>query len=239
MNLTAALQATRRRIARAPLRGEVTRIVREALLRGDLEPGSGIHESQLADSLGVSRTPLREALLALEREGFLRSEPGRGFFVAPLTRADAEEIYPLLWTLEGLALHATPPLSATRLDALEKINRKLADSARDPEEALRLDRRWHETLLADCRSRRALQLIESLRDQAGRYEYAFMKHSGSIILSVEQHRELLEALRAERKGTALGILERNWRISLQFLIPWLSRSERPTVKPRGARGRRT
>jgi DNA-binding GntR family transcriptional regulator len=176
--------------------------------------------------MGVSRTPLREALLGLEREGFLSSEAGRGFFVLPLTLQDAEDLYPILWALEGAALEVTGPIGAPRLVELRSINEDLKRAGADGLEALRLDRLWHDTLLAGCSNARMLSLIATLKDQARRYEAAYMQDSGRIILSTLQHEEVMRALEARDLPRARRDLERNWRVSLEFLAPWLGRKPR-------------
>ncbi|HEV8128807.1 MAG TPA: GntR family transcriptional regulator [Candidatus Eisenbacteria bacterium] len=222
---TAPAYSVRSAIARAPLRSEVRKLLLEEILRGDLAPAAGITEAELSARIGVSRTPLREALLSLEREGFLTATPGRGFSVRPLTRADAEEIYPLLWTLEQLALRLAWPIARPRQVELEQANRRLESARRDPMIALARDREWHSLLLADCKNRRLLASIANLKDQAARYEDAFMRHSGQIITSVDQHRHILTAARRNDLDAALRLLEENWRVSLEFLGPWLDRQE--------------
>jgi DNA-binding GntR family transcriptional regulator len=208
-------------IERAPLRREVRRVLLDRILRGDIAPGSSIHESDLAIDLGVSRTPLREALLGLEREGFLRSEAGRGFFAAPLTAEDAGELYPILWTLEGLALASSPAPAPSRLTELTRINADLARFERIPERALDLDRIWHDTLLSGCTNRQLVVMTDVLKDQARRYERAYMEDSGRVFVSTQQHEDILRALGAGQRDEAVRLLETNWRVSLDFLLPWL------------------
>lgn len=210
------------RILRIPLRSEVKRLLLEGLLHGDPAPGSAVNETELSVKLGVSRTPLREALLALERERFIGSDPGKGFYVVPLTAREVEEIYPIIWTLEGLALRSTGVVRPARLEELARINGQLERAKAAPDAALRSDRLWHDTLLAGCANQRLLESIQDLKNQAHRYEYAYMKHSGKLITSVEQHREIIEALRDGDRRRAISLLERNWRVSLEFLIPWLA-----------------
>lgn len=209
------------RISRAPLRSEIRRVLLERILDGAIAPGASMNESELALALGVSRTPLREALLGLEREGFLTSETGRGFFVVPLTVRDAQDLYSLLWTLEGAALAASSTFDRERLSELRAVNAELKQAERDPGEALRLDRRWHDTLLRGCVNARVLTLINTLKDQAQRYETAYMQCSGRIILSTRQHEAIVKALEAGDRRTACEELEKNWRVSLEFLVPWL------------------
>src|SRR2546423_2848361 len=129
-------------IPRAPLRAEVRRALIETLTRGDPPPGTPLSEPALAAGLGISRTPLREALLGLAHEGLLETTPGRGLSVAPLTSREVEEIYPMLWTLEGLALRSGPLPDDHALDALERLNESLGRAQEDAEVALETDRAW-------------------------------------------------------------------------------------------------
>ena len=218
--------ATRPPIIRTPLRTEVRRLLLTGLLRGDPPPGSGINEAELAGRLGVSRTPLREALLDLEREGMIAIAPGRGFSVQPLTTQDAEEIYPILYSLEAMALHGIASHPATRLKELERLNERLAAASGDGERALALDGEWHATLLQDCSNRRLMGLLQTLKNQAYRYEFAFMSYSGKVISSVRQHRDIIRALRRKDLEEACALLRANWIVSLEFLRPWLAQRER-------------
>src|SRR4028119_956924 len=104
-------------ITRVPLREQVHHAIIGRILREELAPGARLSDSALAGELGVSRTPVREALLRLEREGFLEVDVGRGFFVKPLSAGEVREVYPILWTLEVLALRTTLPPSRARLAA--------------------------------------------------------------------------------------------------------------------------
>ena len=220
-------------LERAPLRDRVRRIVQRAIVRGTLAPGGDVNEAELAARLGVSRTPLREALLGLEAEGYLRSTAGRGFSIMPLTERDVEEIYPLLWTLESLALRNSPPADKAALDRLAAINRELGDAS--GERALSLDRKWHETLLAGCSNRHLLETIALYKDLAERYELAYMRHSGSIPVSAKQHRAIVAALRKGDLATAAAQLEENWRVSQEFLIPWIRGATAPVPARRARR----
>lgn len=230
MNSTSAAPyaSARPPIVRTPLRTEVRRLLLAGLLHGDPAPGSGINEAELAARLGVSRTPLREALLDLEREGMIAIAPGRGFSVRPLTARDVEEIYPILYSLETLALAQIPTHAASRLKELERLNTRLEAARNDADRALALDREWHATLLADSSNRRLLGLLDSLKNQAYRYEFAFMRYSGKVISSVRQHRDIVRALRRGDSDAASALLKANWIVSLEFLRPWLARAERPS-----------
>src|ERR1041384_548116 len=122
----------------APIRADLRRIVLERIVRGELAPGVRIKESRLAEELGTSRTPLREALIHLEQEGFVRSELAHGFSVESLSGREVRETYPILWTLEVLALRSSGNVIYSLLGELSKINAELANSG-EPEARLRLD----------------------------------------------------------------------------------------------------
>jgi DNA-binding GntR family transcriptional regulator len=208
-------------IARTNLRCTIRDRLLDGLMRGGLAPGVSLNEPALAAELGVSRTPLREALVALTHEGFLHAHPGRGFFATPLRASEAEEIYPIVWTLEGLALRLAAPLPPAQVDQLERLNARLAKTA-DAWRALGLDRQWHAELLSGCPNRRLLQNLDTLKAQAFRYEYAYFRDSGRIVTSSDQHEAILASVRAGKLDGALARLEGNWRVSLEFLRPWLA-----------------
>lgn len=214
-----------RPIVRIPIRSEVRRILLEGMLRGDPAPGSPINESELSGFLGVSRTPLREALLGLVGEGFLLSSPGRGFFVLPLSAKEVENLYPIIAALEGLALRSSPGPSKAEIQRLNEINQELAHERDNWKAALRADERWHEALLSRCGNGRLLETIRTLKYHAQRYESAYMRHSGTIIESVAQHRAIIRALRAGDMESAARFLDANWKISQDFLLPWLRNQE--------------
>src|SRR6516165_11700079 len=93
-------------ITKRPLREDVHAALRIRIVEGQLLPGSRLQDVQLAGELGVSRTPIREALLRLAGEGLVENDPNRGFFVAPLRREEIREIYPIVWALN--AWRSTP-----------------------------------------------------------------------------------------------------------------------------------
>ena len=104
-------------ITRSTLRQEVRAAVLERLVSGQLAPGARVNETNLARELGVSATPVREALLSLEAQRFLRSTPGKGFAVAPLDAAEVHDIYSVLAVLDTQALRLAGPRGA-RLEEL-------------------------------------------------------------------------------------------------------------------------
>jgi len=201
----------------APIRSDLRRRVLARILNGELSPGARIVESRLAEELGASRTPLREALIHLEQEGFVRSTLAQGFTVEPLSGRELRETYPIVWTLECLALRSSGAGVASVLPALTRVNEALA-AATDAETRLQLDAEWHETLISTCPNQRLNGMIASLRTSIRRYERLFMSEDDLVVESVDQHRRIVEALSARDLATAEAVLTANWRDGLELLL---------------------
>ena len=209
-----------RPITRVPLRDQVHHAIVGRILRDDLKPGARISDTALARELGVSRTPIREALLRLEREGFLQADVGRGFFVKPLSVREVREVYPVLWTLEVLALRTCAPLTAARRAELDRINAALEGESQ-PERRIDLDSAWHQALLETCGNDYLLGLIASLKSVIRRYEYAYMQNAGYIPVSTRTHEQIAELVAAGNLDAAMPLLENNWRFTMESLLGWL------------------
>ncbi|MFW6085514.1 MAG: GntR family transcriptional regulator [Gemmatimonadota bacterium] len=206
---------------REPLRETIRRELTERIVTGDLASGGPIRLVATASEMGVSVTPLRESLVQLELDGFVENDPGRGYSVTRMTSAEINEIYPLIWTLEALALRTAPPPEEA-FDVLTDLNGRFR-TCDDAREAQRLDREWHRTLLDRCPNRTLLDFLDVLKRRATRYEVAFMREvrrTGSSE-SADQHDEIVCALREPDMETAVEVLERNWRSGPETLIPWL------------------
>src|SRR6476469_7539926 len=154
------------RLVPSSLHQEVADELRERIFDGELAPGSFIDEIALCEDMGISRTPLREALKVLTAEGLVRHEPRRGCFVAEVTEQDLDEIFPVIALLEGrcaheAALHATD----AELEALDVLHAKLSRHAK----ARRINDYYetnfviHETIIALAGNRWLAQVIADLR----------------------------------------------------------------------------
>ncbi len=204
-----------------PLREDVRQMVLERLWRGELAPGSRINESSLATELGVSRTPLREALFRLEQEGFVRADMARGFLVMPLTAREIREIYPILWSLEGLALRSAGHAAAGDAAELEQLNNAFAQVDHAPEHMLELDTRWHQALVHRCPNQRLLAMIASLKQVIYRYEWAYMRNMKLRESSFMQHQEIIKQLAVGEIKQAVMLLEAHWRFGMDALLQQL------------------
>lgn len=199
------------------LRQDVVPEVRENILVGRLKPGAKIIESRLATSLGVSRTPVREALLHLEREGLVRSDLRRGFTVEPLSVREVRETYPLLAALECHAVRTSDSFLPPVLPALKRINAQFR-RARSAQQALNLDTRWHDTLISPSNNSRLAGLITSLRRAIRRYEFIYMSDTTLLPASADQHDAILDALRKRNMQTALEAIEANYVLGMRVIL---------------------
>lgn len=208
---------------RQPLRDQIRAQLRDDLLKGRLRAGEQIRLAPLAERLAVSPTPAREALTQLEAEGWVVLYPNRGFFVAPVTVEEAEALYPVLAGLEGLALELQDPLPAELPNQLRAINGEMAAAAAadDATLAFECDRRWHEALVDSCANPFLLVHLRSVRQRAERYERAYMRDSGRVPGSTEDHAGIIAALEAWPERVP-GLLREHWRLSLDFVRTWLA-----------------
>ena len=215
------------RIQRENLRDKVRDEVRDRIVHGGLAPGSALREPVLSESLGVSRTPLREALLQLEREGMVRSTPARGFRVSPLTVEEVDEIFPVVGALQGLALRQGGAPADGELCRLREINDIIATgSAAGAEVVFAQDIEWHRRLLAPCTNGRLQALIATMHDATKRYDLAYFREAGDARVSASEHAAILDALEGGDTEHAARLLEAHWALSADPLREWLTSKER-------------
>jgi len=200
--------------------------LRTLLIEHHLEPGARLVEAQLCAELGVSRTPVREALFVLEREGFVKSDPARGFTVRHLNSQEVRELYPIIWTLETLALKLTEERLKTSLPALKSANKQFLSNRNNPEKSVYLDTRFHEALTSECRNKHLLEQLQNLRALVMRYEFAYMNESSWREESAQQHAQIIDAIENSKLQSAIALLEANWRTGMERIANWLDWKKR-------------
>lgn len=203
---------------------ELASAVRDMIFDGRLAAGSRINEVHLATDLGVSRTPLREALASLLSEGALLHLPRRGYFVRELTAEEVEEIYPIRAYLDPEALRLAGLPAADRLARLETINADLR-KARSARRAIRLDDQWHFTLWGDCPNRVLVSLIEQFMRRTRRYELALMGQRENVARTVESKTRILDHLRQGAMDAACRRLRRSLMDARKPILRWLRERE--------------
>lgn len=195
------------------LRDHIEEKIRAAILRGIFQPGDHLVETAIAEQLGVSRAPVREALSALERAGLVVCVPRRGYFVIDFTEKDVEEIYSLRLLLElGALRRAVPRITEEDLEELQDLVDRLGESARRmqaAEETVALDLSFHGLLCKLADHERLLSCWDNLRAQAQLLVGVTTKtHYDHPEQPGELHQQILDAIRdrdlprAERLLTA-------------------------------------
>lgn len=198
-------------ITRHPLGDQVYLQLLSRIERGTLPSASKLRDGAIAIELGVSRTPVREALVRLAREGILSAEPGKGFRLTPMTSTELRDIASILAALEPLALDQSPEPSKDRLDRLGEVVRRLEQTRGDIAACVELDDQFHRVLLDGCPNRRLLGLLDTLRRSLRRYLHHYLQRGGRVSLSTVQHTRIAEALGKGDRAGARQLLERKWR----------------------------
>lgn len=207
-------------ISRHRARDQV-RAVLEALIRkGELSGGTRLEEQELSRRIGVSRTPLREALIALEEDGLVQSSPNKGFSVVHANEALVREIYPILAALEGAALRLSAPLLMAALPDLKAINDSLS-RATNKSRQYELDMNFHDRLTCGCGNPRLLKLLETHWTQARRFDGAHRRGTANREGSCREHAEILRAIEMGQFGAAVETLTTHWRKGEDVVINWL------------------
>lgn len=194
--------------------------VRGMICDGALAPGRRINEVHLAQSLGISRTPLREALNRLAAEGAIEARARLGFFVRPLTREEFEQVYDIRPLLDPEALRLAGVPSAARIAELEKLNRKLS-AVRDAKAAVLLDDSWHLALIENCPNKILLDLINAMMVRTRRYEIALWREIKQAYRASEDHDAILASLRAGDLDAASAALQQNMKSGRAPMLAWL------------------
>ena len=215
MNHPPAVAPARRR----GLADEVADRIRDAIFNGGYAPGTQLREVELAAAMDVSRGPVREALLRLEREGLVRSEWHRGATVTDLTPDDVAELDSLRGALEALAVQRVTE-HATDAD-LDRIDHAVAlmDRAADEHEMVRADLAFHDAVYAAAHHRRLAEAWAAIRNQVHLFLLTRITLSTTDYLAhiPAEHRELAGTLRARNAGTALTAFAEHRRHAFEIL----------------------
>lgn len=180
-----------------PLREVVCETLRDAIRKGVLAPGERLMEIQLAEELGVSRTPVREAIRKLELEGYVIMMPRRGTYVANLSIRDVNEVFEIRTTLDSLACG----LAAERItdEELEHLQRLLVAIGgyiedNDMDKIVETDMEFHDLLYQASRNSRLIGIIFNLCEQLTRFRSTSMSYPGRLQATHEEHCRIVEAI---------------------------------------------
>ena len=195
-----------------PLRDVVFNTLREAILHGELKPGERLMEISLANRLGVSRTPVREAIRKLELEGLVIMIPRKGAQVAQITEQDLNDVLEVRLGLEELAMQ----FACERID--EEHLQEIARAAQDFEDLMeegditdlaQADVHFHELIYQATQNQRLIQIINNLREQMYRYRIEYLKDQQVYEKLLSEHEEIIRHIEKGEKDEAARVVSRH------------------------------
>lgn len=193
-----------------PLREIVFGTMRNAIIEGDFKPGQRLMEVQLAEQMGVSRTPVREAIRKLELEGLVVMVPRKGAYVAGLSSEDIKEVVEIRAVLEGFAAkqaanNSTDKVISTLREVLINFEKAVAEN--NVVDLINYDTQFHDVIYKAAKNTRLIQMISSLREQVQRYRVAYFTKMHSMEKVLKEHRKMLEAIKDKNSDLARQIAE--------------------------------
>lgn len=181
-----------------PLRDVVFNTLREAILKGDLKPGERLMELQLASKLGVSRTPIREAIRMLEQEGLAVTTPRKGAEVAKMTLKDMEDVLEIRDALDELAVRiACQKITDEQLKQLEDVKELFEKNTQtnNVKNIAEADVSFHDVIYEATGNPKLVTLLNNLREQVYRYRVEYIKDSKNYPTLIAEHEAILDSLK--------------------------------------------
>lgn len=188
-----------------PLRDVVFNTLRQAILTGELKPGERLMEIHLANRLGVSRTPIREAIRKLELEGLVTMIPRRGAEVAEITEKSLQDVLEVRRALDALSVElACDRISEAELEQLEIACKSFEEAIarKDLKKIAHADVALHDIIVKATGNARLVQMVNNLSEQMYRYRFEYIKDESNHQRLIEEHRIIYESLKQKEKEVA-------------------------------------
>ena len=195
-----------------PLRDVVFNTLRQAILRGELMPGERLMEIQLANKLGVSRTPIREAIRKLELEGLVLMIPRKGAEVAEITEKSLRDVLEVRRALEELSVQlACEKITKEEIRELERVAKEFQQVVKssDITEIAEVDVRFHDIIYTATDNQKLIQLLNNLREQMYRYRVEYLKRDGVFPQLIAEHEAIIRHIENNEKEKATEVMCRH------------------------------
>lgn len=192
-----------------PLRDVVFNTLREAILKGDLKPGERLMELQLAAKLGVSRTPIREAIRMLEQEGLAVTIPRKGAEVARMTLKDMEDVLEIREALDELAVRiACEKITDEQLKKLISVKEEFEMNTRsgDLKKIAESDERFHDIIYEATGNPKLVVMLNNLREQVYRYRVEYIKNPEHYPVLIAEHEAIVDGVKNHDAQKARGAM---------------------------------
>ena len=180
-----------------PLREMVYEELKMQILKGSIIPGTRMMEVELAEEMGVSRTPIREAIRKLEKEGLVTIEPRRGAYASMISTEDMVEILEVRQDLEGLAAYfAADRMTKEQMEELREVSNSYNEAVKqgNMEAMIRHDTRFHHIIVESCRNKILVQMIEQLQELVLRFRYIYYDNFRRAENMPEEHEAIVAAI---------------------------------------------
>jgi DNA-binding GntR family transcriptional regulator len=194
-----------------PLRDVVYNTLRQAILRGELKPGERLMEIQLANKLGVSRTPVREAIRKLELDGLVLMIPRKGAEVADISEKSLKDVLEVRKALEELAVQLTcEKISKAQIAELKQAAEEFKKilKSNDITQIAEADVRFHDVIYMATDNQKLIQLLYNLREQMYRYRVEYLKRPGVYPQLIQEHEEIIRQIEKREKEKSDQMVEK-------------------------------
>ncbi|ONI40342.1 GntR family transcriptional regulator [Candidatus Epulonipiscium fishelsonii] len=212
-----------------PLRNIVFQTIRKAILEGELQPGERLMETQLAEKLGVSRTPIREAIRKLEIEGLIVITPRKGAQVAAFTQKEIAEILEVRGALEALAAN----LACERMKQGDFLKLELAIAEyeyalqdKDISLMIQKDIEFHDCIFASTQNEKLIHMFNNIREQVLRYRITYLKNVTDGAQILLEHRSILKALKLNQKELASQLSGKHIETQRNSILEYVKKKEK-------------
>lgn len=203
-------------LQRTSVREKAYLLLRDWIVQGKLKPNEKLQDKELAKELGVSRTPIREALLQLEKEGLIQTKPNSATVVSPLDFNHASNLYSIVWTLEGLALRqAFASITEHQIKRMVKANEKFlcALNSNNSLQAVTFDHEFHSIYIQLANNNDLCQMLAIAKQKINRLKLYYFETIQDKSNSYKEHLSIIEALKQKDLALAINAIESNWRSS--------------------------
>ncbi|MGD0661466.1 MAG: GntR family transcriptional regulator [Syntrophorhabdales bacterium] len=214
------------------LRERVYASIKGAIISGAFEPGRRLIEVKLTEDMKTSRTPVREALQKLEKEGLIYRLPNGGFAVKGVTEDEVDEVFSLRGILEGYAgFLATGRIEEDELASLEKIiaREEACLEHMNPEEFIRLDGEFHDVLYKAAKNTRLYDLLNDLRDTMYRYRVIILRSQGKPRLAVDDHKKMVASIRSKNPERVARLVRKHMTRGKDIIKRKIRRDQEPRI----------
>ncbi|NDO49657.1 GntR family transcriptional regulator [Lachnospiraceae bacterium MD335] len=195
-----------------PLRDVVFNTLRQEILTGKLKPGERLMEIHLANKLGVSRTPIREAIRKLELEGLVIMIPRRGAEVAQISWKSLKDVLEVRSALDALAIElACERMGQDDLELLYKACERFeqATDTKDTRKIAEADVAFHDIIVMSTGNKRLIQLVNNLSEQMYRYRFEYIKDESQHDMLVQEHKEMYRCIQCKDKKAAASVVKKH------------------------------